>query len=519
MEFLDKLLKHFNLTYEEYLELSKDINEEDLPAVNSFKNIDVIIKRIFKAIENKEKIIIYGDYDCDGIMATTILVKALQKLNADVRYYIPSRYQDGYGLNEKNVISIKDKGYSLIITVDNGISALEAISKAKELGIDVIVTDHHEQIRELPDTPYIMHPIISEYGDIYCCGAYVSFMLSSGLLGYYDSYLLSLASIATISDMMPLKKYNRNIVRLGLKYMNENRYPNIIKLLSNQENNIDENTIGLEIAPKINAIGRMKEDVFSMQRIVRYFLTTNEGDMNELLEWINSINSERKELIKSASESLVYDNNNNPSIIVVSEYKEGLIGLLANKIMNDNNKPTIVLTQSTEDPDILKGSARSKEGFSIANAFDKCKDLLEVYGGHAQAGGLSINKDNLNKFIIKFNEIAINNPFIEKQDNLIEISLNDISKDNYRKYEKLKPFGMDFIKPDFLIKDILTNSLKYTSNNEHISTMITYNSKLLGFNFCKEDISHKNRINVIGNLENNFFRGNETIIFKISKII
>ncbi|MDY5852692.1 MAG: DHH family phosphoesterase, partial [Bacilli bacterium] len=167
MEFLDKLLNHFNLTYEEYLELSKDINEDDLPKVSNFKNVDIIIKRIFKAIENKEKIIVYGDYDCDGIMATTILVKALQKLNAEVRYYIPSRYQDGYGLNEKNVQSIKEKGYSLIITVDNGISALEAILKAKELGIDVIVTDHHEQIRELPDTPYIMHPIISEYGDVY----------------------------------------------------------------------------------------------------------------------------------------------------------------------------------------------------------------------------------------------------------------------------------------------------------------------------------------------------------------
>lgn len=518
MEFLDKLLNHFNLTYEEYLELSKDINEDDLPKVSNFKNVDIIIKRIFKAIENKEKIIVYGDYDCDGIMATTILVKALQKLNAEVRYYIPSRYQDGYGLNEKNVQSIKEKGYSLIITVDNGISALEAILKAKELGIDVIVTDHHEQIRELPDTPYIMHPIISEYGDIYCCGAYVSFMLTTGLLGYYDSYLLSLASIATISDMMPLVKYNRNIVRLGLKYINENKYLNIIKLLNNQENNVDENTIGLEIAPKINAIGRMKEDVFSMQRIVRYFLTTNEKDMNELLEWINSVNNERKELIKSVSESIIYDNNS-PSIIVVTEEKEGLIGLLANKIMNDNNKPTIVFTKSTEDPHILKGSARSKEGFSIANAFDMCKDLLEVYGGHAQAGGLSINIDKLNEFIIKFNEIAINNPFIEKKDNLIEINLNDVSKDNYRLYEKLKPFGMGFIKPDFLIRDIVTSSLKYTSNNEHINTIISYNSKLLGFNFHKEDISIKNRINIVGNLENSYFRGNETIIFKISEVI
>ena len=148
-----------------------------------------------------------------------------------------------------------------------------------------------------------------------------------------------------------------------------------------------------------------------------------------------------------------------------------------------------------------------------------CKDLLEVYGGHAQAGGLSINIDKLNEFIIRFNEIALNNPFIEKKDNLIEINLNDVSKDNYRLYEKLKPFGMGFIKPDFLIKDIVTSSLKYTSNNEHINTIISYNSKLLGFNFHKEDISIKNRIDIVGNLENSYFKGNETIIFKISEVI
>ena len=517
MNFLEKLLKHFNLSQDEYKDLIKPVDENVLPSYFNFKGIDLITNRIQKAIDNNEKIIVYGDYDCDGIMATSILVKAFEMIGKEVRYYIPSRYQDGYGLNEKNVDLIAKSGYSLIITVDNGISALEAIEKANSYGIDVIVTDHHEQIRELPNTPYIMHPIISEYGSVYCCGAYVAYMLATALLQRHDKYLLSLASIATISDMMPLVSYNRNIVRIGLNHMNEEKFIHLTKMLSSPESTIDENVIGLDIAPKINAVGRLKENPQYMQRIVRYFITKNENDLNELAAWIFSINLERKELIKSAVDNISY-NSDMPSIIVVTEEKEGLIGLLANKLMNDNNKPAIVFCKSSEDETILKGSARSKEGFSIAEAFSKLQDLLENYGGHAQAGGLSLKESNLNEFIIKFNELALQNPFVEDHDDTIEMNLNELTKDNYLIYESFKPFGLGFEKPLFIIKDIVTNQLTYTSTNEHISTMITRNSKILGFHFSKEYISQFNRINIIGNIENNVFRGNETIVFKIQSI-
>lgn len=519
MNFTEKLLKHFDLSMEDYKYLTRNITPEDLPSYTGFNNVEMIIGRIERALANDEKIIIYGDYDCDGIMSVSILVKAFNLLGKEVRYYIPSRYQDGYGLNEKNVELIHEKGYNLIITVDNGISANEAIAKANEYGIDVIVTDHHEQIREeLPDTPYIMHPIISKYGDVYCCGAYVAYMLSTALLNEHNPYLLSLAAIATISDMMSLEKYNRDIVRIGLSYLNDYRFVSIMNLVSNKENKIDENTIGLEIAPKINAIGRLKEDVPSMQRIVRYFVTSNNEDIEELKRWIEDTNSERKETIKQAVNDLHYDNDKD-AIIIVTTAKEGVIGLIANKLMNENNKPAIVFCESSEDPNILKGSARAKEGFSIADSFSQLSYLLEAYGGHNLAGGLSIKKDKLDEFIIEFNKIAKLNPFVEEKSNTIDIELVDISKDNYLVYESLKPYGMGFSKPDFKVTDINVKALSYTPTGDHISTMLTKNTKLLGFNLSRTYMSQFNKIDIIGNLDVNIFRRNETIVFKISQVL
>ena len=255
MDFKTKLLNYFNINDEQYKELTKPIEKIILPSYNNFNDMKKATETIKNAMANNDKIVIYGDYDCDGIMSTSIMVKCFNMLNYHIGYYIPSRYIDGYGLNAKRVQDFYDKGYKLIITVDNGIAQFEAIQKAYDLGMKVIVTDHHERQEILPDVEAILHPIISNYGNVVCCGAYVAFMLASSLLNKYDEYLLSLASIATISDMMPLVSYNRDIVRLGIYYMNKNNYYSI-RLLS-EESIIDENVIGLKMAPKINAIGRM----------------------------------------------------------------------------------------------------------------------------------------------------------------------------------------------------------------------------------------------------------------------
>lgn len=181
--------------------------------------MDESVALIKKTISQHGKIIVYGDYDCDGVTSTAILVHALRKMNADVGYYIPSRYQDGYGINRKMIEAFNDKQYKLIITVDNGISQIKEIEYARQLGIDVIVNDHHTVGQKIPNANYILHPQYSSYSQLYSCGAYVSLMLASTLLNYYDEYEVFLASIATISDMMPLIDHNRTLVRIELAYI------------------------------------------------------------------------------------------------------------------------------------------------------------------------------------------------------------------------------------------------------------------------------------------------------------
>ena len=224
MNFLNKLLEITNLSKEEFDLLTKEVSLNDIEDPNNFENIDKAVSRIFQAIKNNEKIMVYGDYDCDGICSVSILVNAFKKLNYEIGYYIPSRYKDGYGINEKMVDLIHSKGYKLIITVDNGVSQNEALKKAKDYGIDVILTDHHEILHELPECYCLVHPFRKTKDVMPQCGAYVSFMLSIKLLNKIDNYLLSLASLATISDMMPLVSHNRIIVKNAIEIIKKERF-------------------------------------------------------------------------------------------------------------------------------------------------------------------------------------------------------------------------------------------------------------------------------------------------------
>ena len=222
-KFLEKLLDAYNLSYEQYLEMTKEVNYDDLEDPYTFLGIEKAKDRINSAIKNNEKIMIYGDYDCDGFSSVSILVNMFKYLNyPNVGYYIPSRYKDGYGITSAMVDLIHQKGYTLIITVDNGVAQFEALSKAKDYNIDVILTDHHEMINELPPCYTIVHPFLKTNNlNLPECGAYVAFNLSRVVLGRVDDYLLVLAALATISDMMPLVSYNRIIVRMALKLLKE----------------------------------------------------------------------------------------------------------------------------------------------------------------------------------------------------------------------------------------------------------------------------------------------------------
>ena len=510
----EQLLEYYHLSKDEYSYMSRPIEEVKLLEPTSIKGMNRVKSRIFEAIKNNEKIIIYGDYDCDGISATSIMYRTFQILNYHVSYYIPSRYHDGYGLNVDNVDKIALAGYKLIICVDNGISQHEAIHRAKEHGIDVIVVDHHEVPEERTEAYEIIHPSVSEISDVFGSGGYMALFVSAALLGSYDDYLVTIAGLSVISDLMELRGINRDLVRLAVDNFEKHKYLSL-RLLA-ESPIVTEKTFSLEIAPKINAIGRMMEDK-EANLLVKYFTTDNKNDIYSLCDWINNINAQRKELTKTTVENLQEDFSNEPGICVNIETKEGIIGLMANRLLNEYNVPTLIFTKDVLHPEILKGSIRSKEGFNVTKAFKSLEKYLVTGGGHSFAGGLSIKAKDFAVFKKDFLELCRQYQIEETAKPSIKISLSEITMSNYELLRSFAPFGMGFEEPLFSIENIPTKGLVFISEGKHLSTPLTIQSKLLGFNMSKEEVQSHAQISVEGHFNLSSFRGSKTLEFRISK--
>lgn len=516
MDFRQKLLNFYKMSEEDFANFTKEVSTFDLPDFETVKGLNKVKERILKAINDNEKIIVYGDYDCDGVCATSIMAKTFDMLGYNVSYYIPTRYHDGYGLNVANVEKIASSGFKLIITVDNGICQHDAINKANELGIDVIVVDHHEA----PETPVnayeIIHPIVSEISDVYGCGGFMALIVSASLLGHYDPYLVTLGGLSTISDMMELKAFNRVLVKLALKNLDEYKYPTLMSLVDNPV--INEKTFGLEIAPKINAIGRLIDDK-NVNLLVKFLISKDEREIYKISSWIKNTNELRKTLTKEAVEQLPSDLLNLEGIVINLDIKEGLIGLIANRLLNEYNVPSIVFTKDSMNEDFLKGSIRSKEGFNVQKAFESLSKYLVAGGGHALAGGLTIKKSDFEDFKADFLRLAHEYKFTKEELPSIELNLQEISFENYNILREFAPFGMGFPEPLFSIRDLPTKSLQFISGGKHLSTPISINSKLLGFNMLEKDIKSHLSITIFGNLLISVFRDKPSIEFRISDFI
>ena len=517
-KFLEKLLNAYNLSYDDYLELTKEVNFSDLEDPNDFLEINKAKDRIFQAIKNNEKIMIYGDYDCDGFSSVSILINMFKYLNyKNIGYYIPSRYKDGYGIHEKMVDLIHSKGYTLLITVDNGVAQMSALTKAKEYGIDVILTDHHEMINELPPAYCVIHPFLKKSKiELPQCGAYVAFNLSRVVLDRVDEYLLILAALATISDMMPLKSYNRIIVRIALKLLKENNYLTFL-ILNNGETIVDEKDLSFNIAPKINAVGRVITDT-KVNRVINFFSTDSKDEMASLGDFINECNDQRKSIAQEAYRKI--DLSKHEKSLVVVEYMdfliEGLIGLVANRVLNELKKPCVIFTQ-TEEKGLLKGSARSFEGFPLSEVFKQLEYLLVGYGGHAQAGGLSIKEENLLEFTKQINLLAEGKEYKEKEKVIIEANRFDLNLYNYKLIKSLAPFGEGFEEP-YIAVEIPSSIISYLSNGVHIKGNINPECSFIGFNINKR-FPLGQMVKLIGKLDIESFRGNNRLTLKIDKVI
>ena len=510
----ERLLDYFQISEEQYKQLIAPVSAQSFAYGRSFKDMDKAVALVKEAVNNKDIIFVYGDYDADGIMSTSILVKSLLLLGVVPKFYIPNRYNDGYGINMNKAKEIVDAGVKLVITVDNGISANEPIAYLKDNGVKVLIIDHHTVPEEIPNADAIIHPTFSGFGETSSSAGFASFMFSWALLGRFDKYLSTLAAISLITDMMPLREYNRDFLRLVFENYRDGEFYSIDLLKEGLP--FDENTIGMKIGPKINACGRLIDDD-SINYVVHYFVTNKREKMDKLARWISDTNQQRKEESKNTFDFASMIDENDKAIILLSDAKEGLIGLIANNVCSIYKKPTIVFTEE-KDAEILKGSCRASEGFNVVDAFNSCKDIIITSGGHALAGGCSIYKKDFETFKKCFTEYVINNPIVVAEQKTIPLGLTEINNENYALIQSFSPFGEGWRAPDFKLSRIRSASLTFSRGGEHLISYIGQNVKIVGFGFSKSKTLEFDYIDVVGRLKESTYRGMTSIEFNIKNL-
>ena len=477
------------------------------------------VDRINEAIENEEKILVYGDYDADGITSTVLLVETLISMGANVSSYIPNRFEEGYGPNKEAFTKIIDSGITLIITVDNGIAGVEEVDLANELGCDVIVTDHHKIQDTIPNAYAIIHPEHPEgnYPFKKLAGVGVAFKLAHALLEIFPDFLLDLVAIGTIADMVSITDENRLFVKQGLELINEDPRIGLKMLLelSGIDTKIDEQTVGFYIAPKLNSIGRMD----SAKLGLTFLMAEEPVTARVLAEQIEQYNIQRKQvtedIVKDVISKIENSEKKQKNVIMVSgEYHEGVLGIVASNIVEKYQKPVFIMN---EKEGVLKGSARSIFDFNIYVAMNKISDLFLAFGGHTLAAGFSFEKSNFEKieeFLDnEFEEFKQNNDLKANKNIDIVTSLEDISYQFLNSLDALKPYGMDFEKPTVLIENAMVlNKAYFGSEKQYLRLTIADEVGNLDCITFKDSVTfdkvEKNDIiDLVCNIDKNNFNG------------
>ena len=477
------------------------------------------VDRINEAIENEEKILVYGDYDADGITSTVLLVETLISMGANVSSYIPNRFEEGYGPNKEAFTKIIDSGITLIITVDNGIAGVEEVDLANELGCDVIVTDHHKIQDTIPNAYAIIHPEHPEgnYPFKKLAGVGVAFKLAHALLEIFPDFLLDLVAIGTIADMVSITDENRVFVKQGLELINEDPRIGLKMLLelSGIDTKIDEQTVGFYIAPKLNSIGRMD----SAKLGLTFLMAEEPVTARALAEQIEQYNIQRKQItediVKDVISKIENSEKKQKNVIMVSgEYHEGVLGIVASNIVEKYQKPVFIMN---EKEGVLKGSARSIFDFNIYVAMNKISDLFLAFGGHTLAAGFSFEKSNFEKieeFLDnEFEEFKQNNDLKANKNIDIVTSLEDISYQFLNSLDALKPYGMDFEKPTILIENAMVlNKAYFGSEKQYLRLTIADEVGNLDCITFKDSVTfdkvEKNDIiDLLCNIDKNNFNG------------
>jgi len=517
-EIISKLLYNRNITSaEEADEFLNPVYSKNVHDPFLFQDMQKAVDRIFEAIEKKEKIIIHGDYDADGISSAILLDSVILKLGGDVVVFLPHRENDGYGLNLKNVEQFAKDGINLIITCDCGISNKKEVDRANELGVDVIVTDHHTVPEILPDAVAIIHPNTKteKYPDKTLAGAGVSFKLLQGLLKHhkktndklpdgesheaFEKWSLDMVAIATIADMVPLKGESRTLTKYGLLVLNKTKRAGLQKMYvearlaetdGKLKKKITEDTIGFYIAPRINAAGRIAHPKIAFD-LLKTKSRTDAVDLAFLLDSHNKNRREETEIIlKDALHIVEKEQCNKEVICVVGEnWSSGLIGLVAGKLKEKYNRPSLVIAHSHS----LVGSGRSIEGFNMIETMQKIPEFFVKFGGHPMACGFTLKsvdivQDFQKSLITSFLETASD----DRRKVIIvdtEVELEKMDWDMYNYIQKFEPFGKDNERPKYLASELtILQKQQIGKDGKHIKLTVKHRTqrifKVVGWNLC-----------------------------------
>jgi single-stranded-DNA-specific exonuclease len=482
------------------------------------------VHRIRQAVERKEPICIYGDYDADGVSSTSLMIHVMRQLGAVFDIYIPNRFTEGYGLHKDALTHLQESGFKLIITVDTGISAVEQVDFANWLGLDVIITDHHEPPAVLPEAFAVMNP--KKPGCPYpfdmLAGVGVAFKLAHALLGEPPLHLVDLAAIGTIADLVPLVDENRIIASLGLKRLNQTRnigLQALIRVCGLADSELTAGHVGFALGPRLNAGGRLE----TAEAAVKLLACTDPAEADRYAQTLDELNRERQDVVQAITEEAVqmvlerYPPEENRVLVLAKEgWNVGVVGIVASRLVEKFYRPTIVLGIDPEKG-TAKGSARSIAGFDMYEALTACKELLPHYGGHTMAAGMTLPIENLEPLRIKLNELAAN--WLQEDDFIpltrvdLALDVEEITLEVAEQLEQLAPFGMGNPTPLILLSDVEAAGMRTIGRDDaHLKCSLTKAGRTvdaIGFQWAHvtQSVTPKARFQVLGELSVNEWNG------------
>ena len=561
-ELLQTLLK--NRGIENDLEIEKFLNpnyERDFYDPFLMRDMEKTCVRIFEAIEVEEKIMIYADYDADGIPGAVILSDLFKKIGyKNFEVYLPQRNSEGYGLNMSAIEEFADKGIKLLITIDLGITAIAEVAQAEAEGIDVIITDHHLPAstrgdsstrggphENLPKAYSILNPKVDSYPEKMLCGAGVIFKLVQGFVKKYgelykikdgwEKWMLDMAGLATLSDMVPLLGENRAIAHFGMKVLRKSLRPGLQKLLAKinvPQKYLSEDDISFMVVPKLNAASRMDDPM----RAFELLATDDEAEGGVLANHLSKINDERKLIVAGIMRELKkkFEKREMKEVIVIGNpsWRVGVLGLVAGKLMDEYQKPVFVWGK--DENDLIKGSCRSDGSVSIVELMTHSKDAFLEYGGHELAGGFTVHNDKIHfledilseslRTVLK--EVPKDGPLNSKADFICDLGY--VNMKNWKEIEKMAPFGIGNPKPTFQFNNVKIEKIKkfgkngsgehleitFSDANNHKAVAISFFSGHDSFN---KPISEGLNVNLLATFDLSRFRGREELRLRIIDIL